>query len=186
LGVNATFEVTPDVTYRTTFDASYLAKYELTTDAGDVLKYEGTLSPCNVTSCSGAPEWRASWQNSVDFGETTLSLTAYYTDGYDTASLDFGGIPGDCEFNAANGVSTAVYEDGSPVNCTQDAQWNVDFNARHTINDKFTIYLDVLNVFDIDANFDPSAAYALFGFNPAWGGPNMLGRYFRVGASVDF
>jgi iron complex outermembrane receptor protein len=185
-GVNARFEVTPDVTFRTVLDASWLMKYQLTTDAGDVLNYEGTLSPCNITSCSGSPEWRASWQNSVDIGETTLSLTAYYTDGYDTASIDFGGIEGDCDYNAANHTSTVVYEDGTPVNCTQGAQWNVDFNARHTINDKFTVYLDILNVFGIDPEFDPSAAYGLFGFNPAWGGPNMLGRYFRLGAKVDF
>jgi iron complex outermembrane receptor protein len=185
-GVNASFEVTPNITFRTVADASWLMKYQLTTDAGDVLNYEGTLSPCNITSCSGSPEWRASWQNSVDIGETTLSLTAYYTDGYDTASIDFGGIEGDCEFNAANHTSTVVYEDGTPVNCTQPAQWNVDFNARHTINDNLTVYLDILNVFGIDPKFDPSAAYGLFGFNPAWGGPNMLGRYFRLGAKVDF
>jgi iron complex outermembrane receptor protein len=186
-GINASFEVTPDITLRSVLDASYLAKYELKTDAGEVFRYEGTLSPCNVTSCSGAPEWRASWQNSVDFGETTLSLTAYYTDGYDTASLDFGGIKGDCQYNADNHTSTLIFEDGvTPVNCVQDAQWNADFNARHTINDKFTVYLDILNVFDIDANFDPSAAYGLFGFNPAWGGPNIMGRYFRLGAKVDF
>jgi iron complex outermembrane receptor protein len=49
----------------------------------------------------------------------------------------------------------------------------------------FTVYLDVLNVFDIGPNYDPSAAYGLFDFNPAWGGPNMLGRYFRVGVKVD-
>lgn len=185
-GVNAKFEVTPDITFRTIFDASWLMKYKLETDAGDVLNYEGTLSPCNITSCSGSPEWRASWQNSVDIGDTTLSLTAYYTDGYDTASIDFGGIEGDCAFNAANHASTVTYEDGTPVNCTQPAQWNVDFNARHTINDQFTIYLDVLNVFDIGPKFDPSAAYGLFGFNPAWGGPNIMGRYFRLGAKVDF
>ncbi len=186
-GVNATFEVTPDITFRTVADASWLMKYQLRTDAGDVLNYEGTLSPCNITSCSGAPEWRASWQNSVDFGDTTLSLTAYYTGGYDTASIDFGGIEGDCQFNAENHASTLIFEDGvTPVNCTQPAQWNVDFNARHTINDQFTIYLDVLNVFDIDPRFDPSAAYGLFGFNPAWGGPNIMGRYFRLGAKVDF
>ena len=78
-----------------------------------------------------------------------------------------------------------TYEDGTPVNCTQPGQWNVDFNARHKVNDMFTVYLDVLNVFDIGPKFDPSAAYGLFDFNPAWGGPNMLGRYFRVGVKVD-
>jgi len=186
-GINVSHPITENIRWRSLAEASWLMKYKVTRDNGDVERYEGTLSPCNITSCSGAPEWRATWQNSFDiYDDTTLSLTAYYTDGYDTASIDYGGIKGDCAFNAANHASTATYEDGTPVNCTQGAQWNVDFNARHRINDIFTVYLDVLNVFDIDAKFDPSGAYGIFGFNPAWGGPNVLGRYFRVGAKVDF
>jgi len=186
-GINVSHPVTDNIRLRSVAEASWLMKYQLTRDTGAVENYEGTLSPCNITSCSGAPEWRATWQNSLDiYEDTTLSLTAYYTSGYDTASIDYGGIEGDCAFNAANHTSTTVYEDGTPVNCTQPGQWNVDFNARHTINDMFTVYLDVLNVFDIGANFDPSGAYGIFGFNPAWGGPNVLGRYFRVGAKVDF
>ena len=68
-------------------------------------------------------------------------MTAYYTSGYDTASVDFGGIEGDCQGNADAGASTAAYVDGSPVNCTQKAQWNADLTARHTFNDKYTVYL---------------------------------------------
>ena len=185
-GINVSTPVTDNIRLRSVAEASWLMKYDLTRDTGVLESYEGTLSPCNITSCSGAPEWRATWQNSLDiFEDTTLSLTAYYTSGYDTASIDYGGIEGDCAFNTANHVSTASYEDGTPVNCTQPAQWNVDFNARHKINDMFTVYLDVLNVLDIGPNFDPSAAYGIFGFNPAWGGPNALGRYFRVGVKVD-
>jgi iron complex outermembrane recepter protein len=26
----------------------------------------------------------------------------------------------------------------------------------------------------------------LFGFNPAWAGPNVMGRYYRVGVKLDF
>jgi iron complex outermembrane receptor protein len=186
-GANIKFPVTDDITFRSVADASWLMKYALTRGAGGAVeRYEGTLSPCNITSCSGAPEWRASWQNSIDYKDTTLSLTAYYTQGYDTASVDYGGVPGDCQFNADNAVSTAAYVDGTPVNCRQGAAWNVDFNARQKFGDKFTLYVDVLNIFGIDADFDPSAAYAIFGFNPAWQGPNVLGRYFRVGAKVDF
>ena len=185
-GANISHPITDNIRLRSNFEASWLMKYQLNTDTGDELNYEGTLSPCNITSCSGAPEWRATWQNSLDiFEDTTVSLTLYYTDGYDTASIDFGGIEGDCQFNADNHASTLAYIDGTPVNCTQPAQWNADFNIRHTINDMFTVYADVLNVFDIGANYDPSAAYGLFDFNPAWGGPNMLGRYFRVGVKVD-
>jgi len=184
---NLSLQIGDTMTWRSSLDASYLAKFELKTDAGATLRYEGTLSPCNVTSCSGAPKYRGAWQNTLAFGESTsVSLTAYYTSGYDTASIDFGGVKGDCQGNADNAISTAAYVDGSPVNCTQKATWNADFNARHTFNDKYTVYADILNVFGIQAPFDPSAAYALFNFNPAWAGPNIMGRYYRVGVKFDF
>ncbi len=185
-GANISLPIGSSMTFRSNFDASYLMKYDLTRSDGTVESYDGTLSPCNITSCSGAPKWRGSWQNTLEINDTTLSLTAYYTKGYDTASVDFGGIPGDCDFNAANHVSTATYEDGTPVQCRTKDVWNVDFTASQKIGDKFTIYANVLNVFGIKAPFDPAAAYGLFGFNPAWAGPNILGRYFRLGAKVDF
>jgi iron complex outermembrane receptor protein len=188
-GLNISHAITDNIRLRSVAEASWLMKYELTRDTGTVERYDGTLSPCNITSCSGAPSWRATWQNSVDiFEDTTLSLTAYYTDGYHTASIDFGSERFNCDQGPDSGLahgSTIAYIDGTPVNCTQPAQWNVDFNARHKIGDMFTVYLDVLNIFDIGPNYDPSAAYGLFDFNPAWGGPNMLGRYFRVGVKVD-
>ncbi|NLG75425.1 MAG: TonB-dependent receptor, partial [Xanthomonadaceae bacterium] len=137
-----------------------------------------------------SPEYRAAWQNTVEFdnawGSTSLSLTTYYTSGLDTASIDFGGIKGDCAFNASEHASTQTYVDGTPVLCKSDAAWNVDLTARHRINDTYLVFVDILNVFDIEPDFDPSAAYSLFGFNPAWHGPNIMGRYFRLGVKVDF
>ena len=185
-GANLSLPIGDTMTWRSSLDVSYLEKFELITDAGDSLRYDGTLSPCNITSCSGAPKWRGSWQNTVSFGATSVSLTAYYTSGYDTASIDFGGVKGDCEGNAAIASSTAAYVDGSPVNCSQPAVWNADLTARHTFNDKYTVYADILNVFGIEADFDHSAAYGLFNYNPAWQGPNILGRYFRLGVKLDF
>jgi iron complex outermembrane receptor protein len=185
-GANLTVSLSDTVSLRSSLDASYLQKFELKTDAGDVLRYDGTLSPCNVTSCSGAPKWRAAWQNTVEFGGTAVSLTGYYTSGYDSASVDLaGGVKGDCLGNAERASQTRSYVDGTPVNCNAKATWNADLTVRHKFNDKYTVYADVLNVFDVSAPFDPSAAYGIFSFNPAWAGPNILGRYFRVGAKVD-
>ena len=184
-GVNFSVPMGDTVRLNSFLDISHLANYDLTTDAGDVLSYEGTLSPCNITSCSGAPEWRASWQNTLVFGNTSVSLTAYYTDGYDTASIDFGSIGGDCLDSIDHG-STIAYVDGTPVNCTQDEAWNADLTVRHQFGGGYTVYGDFLNVFDIEPDFDPSAAYGLNGYNPAWQGPNMVGRYFRVGFKAEF
>ncbi|MBN9990880.1 hypothetical protein JND45_16220, partial [Listeria monocytogenes] len=74
---------------------------------GTIQRFDGSLSPCNITSCSGAPKWRGSWQNTLDFnGKGTLSATAYYTSGYDMASVDYGGVPGDCANNGGVSVYT--------------------------------------------------------------------------------
>ena len=169
-------------------DASLLTEYTLTTDDGTKLEYEGTLSPCNITSCSGTPELRASWQNTFFFNDdrTTASLTIYFTEGLDSASVDFGGVPGDCAGNAAIGASTHTYLDGTPVDCHSEDIWNADLTASHQLTDQIRLFVDILNVFDIEPDFDPSAAYALYGFNPAWAGPNIMGRYFRLGANFDF
>lgn len=173
-----------DVTFSSSFEASYLLKFQKT--IGDnVQRYDGTLSPCDVTSCSGAPKWRGSWQNTVEVGGFTGSVTAYYTSGYDLASIDYDGVKGDCL--ASLGASVVTYQDGvTPVLCNAKAQWNVDLSLSQKVGDNFTIYANVLNVLGIDPVFDPSAAYSIFQFNPAWGGPNIMGRYFRVGARVNF
>ncbi len=184
-GANFSLPIGDKFTWRTNLDASYLAKFELTTDAGDVLRYDGTLSPCNITSCSGAPKWRGTWQNTLEFGATSVSLTGYYTSGYDTASIDYGGVEGDCQGNADILSSTQAYVDGSPVLCNAKATWNADLTVRHVFNDKYTVYADVLNVFGVEAPFEPSAAYSLFWYNPAWAGPNIMGRYFRLGVKFE-
>jgi iron complex outermembrane receptor protein len=155
---------------------------------GRCVRVSGHAESCNITSCSGAPEWRA-WQNggvrqpARQHGGVSHRLLH---SGYDTASLDFGGVPGDCQGNADIASSTAAFVDGTPAFCRTDAQWNVDMTIRHRINEQYLVYLDVLNVLDIEPEFDPAAAYALFGFNPAWAGPNIMGRYYRLGVKVDF
>jgi iron complex outermembrane recepter protein len=183
-GANLTLPLGDTVTLKSFLEFSFLQKFDLTHD-GVTDEYAGTLSPCNITSCSGAPKYRASWQNTVSFGGTDISLTGYYTSGVDTVALDFGGVIGDCQGNADNGAATASYADGSPVACKTKATWNADLTARHSFGEKYTVYADILNVFDIEPEFDPAAAYGIFGYNPAWSGPNIMGRYFRVGVKLD-
>jgi iron complex outermembrane receptor protein len=185
-GAKASLPITDGIKWTSDFEASYLLKYELVdTDASTIFRYEDTLSPCNITSCSGSPQWRASWLNTLAFGDTSVSATVYYTSGYDLASLDFGGVKGDCT-GASLHASVVTYEDGTPVLCRAKPTWNVDMTLTQKIGDRFTIYANIMNVFDIKPPFEPSAAYSLFQYNPAWAGPNMIGRFIRVGAKVNF
>jgi iron complex outermembrane receptor protein len=182
-GATTNFDLGP-VNWTSSLEMTYLERYELRTDGGAILDYEGTLSPCNITSCSGAPEWRGNWQNTFQYADTSLTVTTYYTAGLDNASVDFGGVPGDCE--ASIFASVVPYVDGTPSNCNSDDQWNVDMTVRHKFNDNLTMYLDMMNVLNIEAEFDPSAAYGLYNYNPSWAGPNAMGRFFRLGAKYKF
>ena len=187
-GIDFGFEIKHDfgaVQLRSSLDANYLLKYQMNRLDGSTERYDGSLSPCDYTSCSGSPKWRGSWENTLTFGKFSLTGTAYYTHGYDLASIDYGGVKGDCD--ASIGASVVTYRGTSiPVKCKIGAQWNFDLAANVKVTDNFTFYVNALNVLDIKPKFDPSAAYSIFQYNPAWGQANMIGRYFRVGAKVDF
>jgi len=168
--------------------ASYLAKLTLTDPNLGVQKYAGTLSPCAITSCSGAPRWRAQWSNTLDFnGNASLTATAYYTSPMSEVSTDSGGIYGDCIGSAEAGSMPGLYyPDNSPALCRSKAIWDVDLTGQVKLFKHLTLYGNVLNIFDIKPPFDPNAAYGLYNFNPAWADRNFVGRYFRIGAKVDF
>jgi iron complex outermembrane receptor protein len=167
--------------------ASYLANLTLSDPVLGVQHYAGTLSPCAITSCSGAPRWRAQWSNTVDFnGNASITATAYYTSPMSEVSTDSGGILGDCIGSAEAGSMPGLYYDNSPMLCRSKAIWDIDLTGQVKILKHLTLYGNVLNVFDIKPPFDPNAAYGLYNFNPAWAGSNFIGRYFRIGAKVDF
>lgn len=170
------------------FDASYLIKYEVLRQDGSVERYDGSLSPCDYTSCSGSPKWRGSWQNTVSIDNLSLTGTVYYTGGYSLGSVDYGGNRGtsDADCRANIGASVVTYQNGNPVLCKVGAQWNADLTASYRVNDNFMIYANALNFLDIKPKFDPSAAYSIFNYNPAWAQSNIVGRYFRVGTRIDF
>jgi iron complex outermembrane receptor protein len=169
-----------------TLSASYLAELTLTDPVNGVQKYAGTLSPCNITSCSGAPRWRAQWTNTLDFnGNASITATAYYTSGYSEISTDYGGIIGDCP-GSTFAMSAVSYPDNAPMLCRSKAIWDLDLTGQVKLMKHLTLYGNVLNIFDIKPPFDPNAAYGLYNFNPAWADRNFVGRYFRIGAKVDF
>ena len=154
---------------------------------GNTFRFDGTLSPCNITSCSGTPKWRATWENTLDVGKASVTLTGYYTSGYSLISVDppYGGVRGDCLGSLGNSIVT--YADGAtPVACSAKHFINFDLTANYKVNKKFTLYMNLLNVFGAHPPFDPSAGYSLYQFNPAWADQGFIGRFVRIGAKVDF
>jgi len=174
------------IRWTSNFNATLMTYSALIEPNGTVQRYDNSLGPCEITSCSGSPRFKGSWQNTLDFNhKATLSATVYYTSGYDLAGADDGGIPGDCL--GSIGAEVVTYRDNAtPVLCHGKRFVDVDLTGSIKVANKFTLYVNVLNLFDAKAPFDPSANYGLSQFNPAWAGAGFVGRYFRFGAKVDF
>ena len=181
---NIVFPISGGLTWTSSADATYVIRFQKTFANGDVQRYDGSLSPCDVTSCSGTPKWRGNWQNTLDFnGQGSLSLNAYHSGGYDQASTDYGGVVGDCA--ASIGASVAIYRDGSVVACRVEKFISFDLTASIKVADRFTLYGNVINLFDVSAPYDPGT-YGGRNYNPAWASSGIMGRYFRAGAKFSF
>src|SRR6185369_5185346 len=146
--------------WRTELDTSYLRKYNITRKTGTVEKYAGTLSPCDYTSCSGSPRWRANFANTLSWEKLSVTGTLYFTSRVNQAEVDYGGDPSDCEGSANAGAGSPTYYNTSiPVQCRSHNIYNFDLNAQYKVNDDTTVYLDVLNALNIKAPLDTAAAY---------------------------
>lgn len=168
--------------FTSTVDASYIIKYTQTFPGGSVQRYDGTIGPYVITSASGSPKWRGTWQNSLTFDRYTLTGTANYTSGYQGVAEDVGGTRGDCLGSAAaTGVPT-TYRDGvTPIRCRTKAFLDIDLTGEVRINDRFSLYGNIINLFDAKPPLDPTT-YGGYQYNPAWANAGIIGRYFRMGA----
>ncbi|PNU03168.1 TonB-dependent receptor plug domain-containing protein [Novosphingobium guangzhouense] len=178
--------LTDKLTLQSKANASYLIRLQQENSDGSVWRYDGSLGGCNLTSCSGAPRFRLTWQNTLDFNNKgSLTLTANYTSGYSSTSADAGGVYKDCQASGTAG-QLLTYDNGDPVQCHAKATFDLDAHGEVKVAEQFRLYFDVLNVLDGKPKYDPNAGYGLYQFNPAWQDRLFMGRYLRVGAKVDF
>jgi iron complex outermembrane receptor protein len=168
------------ISLRSGLNVSYLSKLTQYTQTGAEV-FAGTLGPCNITACSGTPRWRAVWSNTFDIrNKTDITLTGNFTSGYSEYNADIGYL--------------ATWQTGP--NATQQvtpsvrAVFTADLDIHHKVDDHFTIYADVKNLLNSKPPFDPAGGYGdgstFYMFNPAWSDSAYIGRFFRVGAKIDF
>lgn len=167
------FDLGPDVRFTTSLEASLILELSTTFPDGTKERYEGTLGNYNLTAGSGTPEWRGSWQNTLDLGAFALTGTANYVSGYNLSAEDQGGEAGDCSLGV----------DYTP--CDVDEYITLDLVAQYEVNDKFTFYVNILNALDNLPPVDP-ATYGAFLYNPVVAGQGIYGRQFRAGVRVNF
>ncbi len=126
-----------------------------------------------LTAGSGTPEWRGSWQNTLQVDPFTISATANYVSGYNLSAEDQGGVSGDC--GLSNGFTP----------CDVGRYITVDAVGSVRVNDNFTFYINVINLLDTLPSIDP-VTYGALNYNPVQAGNGILGRQFRAGVKVNF
>ncbi|SEM70757.1 iron complex outermembrane recepter protein [Sphingomonas gellani] len=180
LAATATVPLGEGIKFTSRVEATHIFKYDLHTDSG-VQRYAGTLGPYDLSSGNGTPDWRGNWQNTLQLGAYSISATAYYVSHIKQVSADQG-LPTDC----ANGN---LYSRAAPYNeqfCYVKRFINVDLNQTFAVNDKFSFYVNVQNVFDAKAPLATAAYASAPNFLTTWHYAGLIGRQYRAGASFRF
>lgn len=181
-GIDSDVGITDSIRWSSHLEASYIIKLETEFPDGTVERYDGTAGNYNLTAGSGTSKWKGYWLNSLTFGDKVeLSLTTNYFGGYDYSAQDQGTGYKDCSL-----ITGVAGDPGySPSGCSVDEYWTFDLQGKVRVNDRFTLTATVMNMFD---NLPPVevTTYGAHLYNPVQGGNGIYGRYFRMGAKVNF
>ena len=180
VSLQAQVRPTDGVRFTSRLEGTEILNYDFKPSAGSGYDhYVGTQAPYVISSGAGTPRWRANWQNTVDFGPATLSATAYYTSGYKTVAVDQNGA-------GATTCDDQLYDPGLGERfCHTKGFFDLDLTGQLKVNDKFTFYVNVINLLDAEAPLNP-ANYAAVNYNPTWSQQGIVGRFFRAGANFKF
>jgi iron complex outermembrane receptor protein len=189
--VQATLDLNENVKFTSILEATNIFEYNVDDGTGSgVQEYVGTLAPYAVTSASGTPKWRASWQNTLEAGPFSLTGTANFVDSYYGYADDNSGPGSTCEDAIETSViylpdASGIDETGPALQCKVDRFISLDLVGRFNVNDNFTFYVNVINALNERAPFDPNT-YGGNNYNPAFHTQGVIGRMFRAGATVKF
>lgn len=189
IGATARFNLPYGIKYTSVFDGNYVLRLNLDPMNGTpVQHYAGTIGPYNNVAAGGTPKFRANWQNTLAYGPFSLTATAYYTDGYQLQAEDNGDTTGVCiaDGQSASSVNTVFLDGVTPVSCKVKPFWDVDLHATWQVRSYLQLYVDVQNIADKAAPYDPTAEYGLTNYNSTFANQGIYGRYFKFGVRASF
>jgi iron complex outermembrane receptor protein len=156
-----------------TSDLSFtkIFSFKLINADGTSQQWVGTQAPYVLSSGAGTPRYRGTWMNSYEYGPASLTLTTYYTSGFQSTGVDFTGDPTICLY-------TSSY-------CHVASFIDMDLTAMYRVNSHLTTSLTVQNLMDRLPPINP-ADYAGINYNPTYAQAGIMGRFFKVGAAYKF
>jgi iron complex outermembrane receptor protein len=178
LAATANFNIAPGVKFTSRIEATHVFKYDLHTSSG-VQHYAGTFGPYDLSSGNGTPDWRGNWQNTLDFGDFSVSLTTYYVGKIKEVATDQGNLSQDCAASLYRSTDLNKF-------CYVNSFISNDLNMSARVNDQFTFFVNVKNLLDARAPIAPAAYASSPNFLTTWHYSGLIGRQFRAGASFRF
>ncbi|WP_255326227.1 TonB-dependent receptor [Sphingobium sp. EM0848] len=176
LSATAKIPLGQDISLTSRLEATHVFQYDLHTSNG-VQKYAGTLGPFELSSGNGTPDWRGNWQNTLQINKFSLTATAYYVGRIKAVAADEGSLDLSCAHN--------LYGTGDAF-CHIKSFLYVDMNAQVEVNDRFTFFANVGNIFGAHAPVAPAAYSSNPNFLTTWHYAGLIGRTFKAGASFKF
>ncbi|MES2421297.1 MAG: TonB-dependent receptor [Pseudomonadota bacterium] len=180
LAATATIPLGGGLTFTSRVEATHIFKYDLHTNEGTVQRYAGTLGPYDLSSGNGTPNWRGNWQNTLDTGDFSMSLTAYYVGRIKSVATDQGNLSTDCSANLYKADPTGQNF------CYVKSFISTDLNLTARIQDNFTFFFNVKNLLDARAPIAPAAYASAPNFLTTWHYAGLIGRQFRIGATFKY
>ncbi|WP_287978489.1 TonB-dependent receptor [Sphingomonas sp.] len=172
-----TLKPSADVKFTSRAEATYILHYLFKSSADQpYVDFVGTQAPYITSSGAGTPQWRGNWQNSIDAGPYSLTATAYYVSGYKGVAYDQF-LSSDCDGGSTYGGSDPNF------NCHVRRFIDVDLTGSVKVNDRFTFYMNVINLTDAKAPLN-GGNYAATNYNPTYTQIGAIGRTFRFGANI--
>jgi iron complex outermembrane receptor protein len=162
-------------------DANIVFNYSVTQN-GIEQKYAGTMGPYELSSGAGTPKWRANWQNTLEYGPFSLSVTTYYVSRIKNVAADE--TAPDASGHIDLSCAENLYGTGDNF-CYIKRFIYADLNASVRVNDKFTFNMFVGNFTNAKAPIAPSS-YSGTNYLPTWHIAGIVGRTFRAGATFKF
>lgn len=185
VAIAADVPITNGVRWITRAEATDTLQFDLHV-GNTVQKYAGTLGPQELSSGNGTPRWRGNWQNTLDFGNFSVSTTTYYVGRIKEVAADevSATTPLDCA-NALYKAPSTPANQGDQF-CYVHNFIYTDVNATFKVNERFSFYLNVGNAFNARAPIAPAGYTSSPNYLTSWHTPGLVGRTLRAGANFKF
>nr|WP_299914118.1 TonB-dependent receptor [Sphingomonas bacterium] len=182
VSATARIPISDGIKFTSKIEVTDVFQYDLHPTTGPVQKFAGTLGPYELSSGNGTPKWRGNWQNTLEVGDFSLTATTYWVGRIKSIANDER-AGDDCTLN--NQYATGDTAKGAQF-CYIHSFLNTNLNATARVNDDFTFFVDVGNLFNARAPIAPGAYASAPNFLTTWHFAGLIGRTFKAGATFKF